>query len=176
MQREEKTEESDIKECFLECMTEEQDWLKCNSINEPPIREGGQEMMKANKNLTESISMEELSKAIKWIKNGKASGLDSIPNEMIKYLGESAQEAFLEIFNEILLNGTIPNEWKIIRVRPLHKGKGKVTNKYVTVLKKRLNDYQEEQECIGEIQNGFRKDRQFGDNIYTITQCLKLKK
>lgn len=128
-QGEEKSDEEGIKNCILEHMTTEQDRIKSKSTSDLPRGKEELEREWDETILTERISREELSKAIKCMKKGKASGLDNIPNEMIKNLGTTTQEVLLDIFNEILLRNAIPKDWKSTRVRLLHKGKGKATNK-----------------------------------------------
>jgi hypothetical protein len=67
------------------------------------------------------ISETEISQAIRTLKNGKASGLDSISNEMLK-AGQSALLPCLSIFfNNILNSGSYPLEWTMAKIIPLHK-------------------------------------------------------
>lgn len=128
--------------------------------------------------------------AINWLKKGKASGLDEIPNEFIKSLEGEAMRTLLEIFNHILRSDEIPEAWKQTRIRLLHKGKGKkfenlnsfrpiaVANSlyklYMKMLKDRLNTFLEEEVIIGEMQNGFRQGRQIGDNPFTVTIVIEI--
>ena len=59
--------------------------------------------MKKEMNITlenfESFTLEELEEAIKWLKLGKASGLDGITTEMIRQFGTKTRAWILEMVN-----------------------------------------------------------------------------
>ena len=65
----------------------------------------------ANKSLNAPISENELNKCIKKLKNGKATGLDQISNEMIKTSFPLMKEAFLKLLNLCLESGCVPSIW-----------------------------------------------------------------
>lgn len=58
----------------------------------------------------EEISMEELKKAIKKAKQGKAPGHEMITAEMLKALSEPALQELLEIMNKVMEEGEAPED------------------------------------------------------------------
>lgn len=57
------------------------------------------------------ILKEEVRSAIKQIKQGKATGLDQIPAEIIKLFDEKRMQWITDIFNSIYRTGIIPKDW-----------------------------------------------------------------
>ena len=57
-------------------------------------------------------SKEEIVKAIKTLKSGKAVGPDDIPAEALKVDVESTANMLLPLFKMILENEDIPKDWK----------------------------------------------------------------
>ena len=70
------------------------------------------------------FSEKELSIAVKSMKNGKASGLDGRPAELLKVIARSQPRFLLDILNLCLLIGIFPIRWKIARLILSSKGKG----------------------------------------------------
>jgi len=82
----------------------------------------------------------------------------------------------------------IPEDWKKTVVKMIYKGKGKdrddiasyrpvaitsvVYKLFTIILKERLEEWAEEEGKIGEMQNGFRKDRRGTDNLYILDQVV----
>ena len=67
--------------------------------------------------LNSPISEDEVKKAVKRLKNGKACGEDKILNEMIKAFSESHMGVLTKIFNIVLPSGHMPHEWVIVNGR-----------------------------------------------------------
>ena len=67
------------------------------------------------------FSINDLSGAIKDIKNNKAAGLDDILCEQIKHLGSAALQWLLDVFNECMRTNIIPKIWRKSRVIALLK-------------------------------------------------------
>ena len=70
--------------------------------------------------LNSPITEDEVSKAVKRLKNGKACGEDCILNEMIKSFYEHLH-MLTQTFNVVLLSGHIPNEWATGLIKPIYK-------------------------------------------------------
>ena len=66
------------------------------------------------------ILMEEVELAIKEMKNGKATGVDGIPIELIKCLGEGKKE-ILTLCNKIYNEGEWPEEFMETTLLPIPK-------------------------------------------------------
>ncbi|XP_051786647.1 uncharacterized protein LOC127528918 [Erpetoichthys calabaricus] len=72
------------------------------------------------------ISKEEVRTAMKRMKNGKAVGLDDIPVEAWRCLGEMAMEILTRLFNGILESERMSEEWRRSVLVPIFKNKGDV--------------------------------------------------
>lgn len=129
-----------------------------------------------------NITIEELTDAIRELKNGKSPGADKITAEMVKAMGERGTNLLLEIFKRIWIEERIPKEWEMGLIVPLFKkGDSSDCNNYrgitllSTVLKlfekiieKRLR--KEIEPTLSEAQSGFRKGRCTQDHIFTIKE------
>lgn len=73
--------------------------------------------------LDKTITLEELKKSVKDLKNGKAVAQDLIANEFIKCAPDTLLDAILNVFNSAIRHGVYP--WTSSLVTPLHK-KGSV--------------------------------------------------
>lgn len=58
-----------------------------------------------------SITADEVAKAIRQARNGKAVGPDEIPTEVVKWFGGKAVGVMTELFNLIYDTGVIPKDW-----------------------------------------------------------------
>ena len=70
------------------------------------------------------IEMDELVKAVKGLKNDKASADDAIINEYIKNSMDKMCEVYLKLFNIIFDSGKIPETWLTGNIVPIYKNKG----------------------------------------------------
>ncbi|KAK3527328.1 hypothetical protein QTP86_020250 [Hemibagrus guttatus] len=73
----------------------------------------------------DKIRKDEVRKALKRMKSGKAVGPDDIPVEVWKCLGEAAVEFLTSLFNRVLESKRMPEEWRSVLV-PIFKNKGDV--------------------------------------------------
>ncbi len=74
-----------------------------------------------NGHLDYEITLEELKKNLKRVKNGKSTGPDRISNEMIKNDGETLLVAISYTYNIIIKYGEYPAVWKKSIITPIHK-------------------------------------------------------
>ena len=58
--------------------------------------------------MTDALQKDELEAEIRTLKPKKAPGPDIVTNDMILYLGPSAKEAILALFNKSWKSGTVP--------------------------------------------------------------------
>ena len=130
---------------------------------------------------SERISVEEVEKALKKMKSGKASGVDGVGVEMLKEGGESMIEWLVRIYNVCLEEGNVPDDWKKACVVPLYKGKGErsvcsnyrgisllsvVGKVYGRVLIERVKACTESQ--LMDVQGGFRDGRGCVDQVFAL--------
>ena len=74
----------------------------------------------------ERVTMEEVAKAIKEMKLGKAAGVSEVAAEHIKASGMVGIEVIMGIANRMLDGEGIPEDWRHSVLVPLYKGKGDV--------------------------------------------------
>ena len=72
--------------------------------------------------LDREVTMSELDGIISELKNGKAIGLDSVPNEIIKLLGQESKAYVLSFVNTCIRDRTMPADLKKGRVTLIYKG------------------------------------------------------
>ena len=72
----------------------------------------------------EGISREEVVKAIKEMKIGKAAGPSEVCVEMIEASGEIGIDVMVELCQRVLDGKGMPDEWALSVVIPIFKGKG----------------------------------------------------
>ena len=75
-----------------------------------------------NEGLTQGISRNEVKLAISRMKNGKATGVDGIPVELWKRLGEEVMDMLWNRMQGIYEQEKIPTEWRDSVSIPIEKG------------------------------------------------------
>ena len=136
--------------------------------------------------INSEFKVPEISKMLSTLNNGKARGWDNIPNEALKNIPTEMIVAITKLFNLIKTTGTLPTGWNRGRVTLIHK-RGlreilgnyrpitvniSLSGLYSKVLNERLTNVVEEHNLLGEIQNGFRKDRCAADNNFILDTIL----
>ena len=71
--------------------------------------------------INQPFSLDEIKIAIKKFK--KASGVDNVLNEFIKYCHVDCLKLLVDYFNIILDTGMVPTEWCLGIIYPLYKNK-----------------------------------------------------
>lgn len=132
----------------------------------------------------QDIKKEEVERALKKMKNGKAAGPGGIPIELVKYGSDELVEKITELFNKCLINGdNIPRDWGMAYISSIHKKGCKKTcsnyrgisvtssmgRLYGRVLKERIEQYFQDMEE----QSGFRSGRSCLDNIFVLQQLVE---
>ncbi|KAK3506251.1 hypothetical protein QTP70_033602, partial [Hemibagrus guttatus] len=95
-------------------------------MNEENEREKRVEGVNSVEQKVDKIRKDEVRKALKRMKSGKAVGPDDIPVEVWKCLGEAAVEFLASLFNRILESEKMPEEWRRSVLVPIFKNKGDV--------------------------------------------------
>ncbi|KAK3510812.1 hypothetical protein QTP70_022737 [Hemibagrus guttatus] len=83
-------------------------------MNEENEREKRVEGVNSVKQKVDKIRKDEVSKALKRMKSGKAVGPDDVPVEVWKCLGEAAVEFLTSLFNRVLESEKMPEEWRMM--------------------------------------------------------------
>ncbi|KAK3550571.1 hypothetical protein QTP70_000048 [Hemibagrus guttatus] len=95
-------------------------------MNEENEREKRVEGVNSVEQKVDKIRKDEVRKALKRMKSGKAVGPDDIPVEVWKCLGEAAVEFLASLFNRVLESEKMPEEWRRCVLVPIFKNKGDV--------------------------------------------------
>ena len=69
----------------------------------------------------EELTIEDVKKAIRNLKNNKVAGTDGIHLELIKYGGNKLLNRMYELVTQIWEEERIPEEWKKTIIVPIHK-------------------------------------------------------
>lgn len=136
--------------------------------------------------VNKKFTIKEVMKSIKKLKNGKARGVDGIPNEFLKNAGYKFWNLLTLLYNKVKESGTFPPGWNSGRVSLIHK-KGmrellanyrpltviiSLSGLYSRILNERLTAVVETHSLLGEIQCGFRKTRMASDNAFVLSTVL----
>ena len=76
----------------------------------------------------EKVSREEVVKAMKEMKRGKAAGPSEVSVELIEASGEIGIEVMMELCQRVLDGKGMPDDWALSVVIPIFKGKGDATS------------------------------------------------
>ena len=104
------------------------------------------------------------------LKSGKASGMHMIPNSIIKILKDIISNSLANTFNESLSQQIFPDDFKVARVTPIHKGGERddvgnhrpisilstVARVFEKLIYAQLYDYLMQNNILGDKQWGFR--------------------
>ena len=65
------------------------------------------------------INVQKVIKLLKAIDVSKATGLDKIPNRLLKIAADVVAHSLTGIFNQLLVTGIFPSDWKMAKVSPI---------------------------------------------------------
>ncbi len=149
------------------------------------------EMSHSNQNhLDYEISIAEIKRHIRKLKNKKSPGLDLISNEMLKYGIELLAASLQKLFNFILTHGLYPDSWKKGMIINLFKSGCKtdpgnyrgitltscIGKLFNSILNNRLINYLDRHKLLSKFQAGFRQDHRTTDNVFILNEIMKYSK
>ena len=137
--------------------------------------------------LDKLFTQKEVEECIDKLKNNKASGNDSISNEMLKSMKKIVSSLIAELFNKIKLTEYYPELWEVGTITPLHKTddignpdnyRGITLNSclsklFTKIMNDRLDKYIEDNNLIDYNQIGFRKDFRASDHVFVIKTLIE---
>ena len=107
-----------------------------NIITIHSVREGDRDRVKIEgggglgeredieRSLLRDVTWEEVRGSVRGLKNGKAMGIDNVPNEFLKKGGPTLWSLLAKAFNMAIREERILNIWREGQVLLLHKGDG----------------------------------------------------
>lgn len=140
-----------------------------------------------NDYINRNITNEEVRQIALKAKNGKATGMDNIPYEVLKF--ENVISTLTHLYQLCFDSGRVPSEWNLAIICPILKSKASdvrlpanyrgvsllstISKLYTCLLNSRLSTFLESNSTLTDEQNGFRKDRSCLDQIYNLTTIVK---
>lgn len=135
----------------------------------------------------ETITKEDMDKAIKRLKKKKASGEDGTRNEAWIYASQEVKDRLLEIIQKVAKGQGFPEGWRRGVISPLYKkGPRDVMQNYrgiillntsykiyALILEEKLRQETNEKNILPETQAGFRKKRSGIDNIFILNTAIE---
>ena len=136
-----------------------------------------------------NLNIVEIQQAISKSKNGKAVGIDRIPNEILKL--DSVIEVLHRLFQLVFDCGKIPSDWRNAIILPIPKDAKKdqriplhyrgisllscISKIYTSVLNKRIAEFSSmpDVDIMSDEQNGFRSKRSCNDHLYSVTSIIR---
>ena len=136
--------------------------------------------------LNENISMVDIDKAIKDLKNGKSGGVDLLINELFIHGKGILLPYLFELFNFVLDSGVFPEDWSDGLLIPLHKKGDRSTpdnyrgitllsvlgKLFTRVINNRLENWANDYNIYIEAQYGFRKGRSTVDCMFILHNVI----
>ena len=136
--------------------------------------------------INRDISYDEIENLVLKLKNKKASGIDCIQNEILKE--KDVILILWHLFRNCFNYSVVPSVWLKGIISPIPKGNKDpyvplnyrgisllscVSKLYSAFLNKRIVEYCNILELFPDEQNGFRKDRNCEDHIFTFTSLIQ---
>ena len=146
------------------------------------VEKWNQDRQEGGGELDNIITEEEVKKAIKKIRRGKAAGVDGVVNEILKYAGEEMSRSLWLLFNTMFDEEKIPIDWARGLIVPIFKDGDKhvaenyrgitllsvVGKLYTVILNSRLSEWCEKNGVLVDEQAGFREARSTTDQIFIL--------
>lgn len=130
------------------------------------------------------FTVEELIQAASRLKKGKSPGPDDIPPEIAKAFILTNKEECLDMFNDYLINGVFPQEWKVAKLVLIPKDQKGSSNKKKfrpicmlsflgKVFERMLHQRISQEVTLSDSQFGFRKGLSTNDAIERVKTKIK---
>jgi hypothetical protein len=142
-----------------------------------------------NSDLDYYFTEDEVQKVATHLRNGKSSGIDQVINEFIKFCPPVMISLIVQFLNLILDTGIIPENWTIGIIIPIYKKKGSMDDPdnyrgitllscigklFTALINKRLYQFLEVNNLLGEEQAGFREGYSTLDHIFVLNSLIEM--
>ena len=122
-----------------------------------------------------NIHWENIKSVLESLRSGKACGIDEIPNEFLKYVGNILLNSLLDLFTKITDFEKIPEDWPKGIIKPIHKGGSmydldnyrgitltlNVYKVYAKIIEQSVMNFMEDIAILGEVRGAFRRDKRY---------------
>ncbi|XP_037803562.1 uncharacterized protein LOC119597969 [Penaeus monodon] len=150
-------------------------------MNEENPREAREEEQVGNPGEVEAITEDEVRRALRKMKDGKAVGPDNLPIEAWKCLGEEGVTFLCSMLNKIFDEEKIPESWRKSILVPIYKNKGdimacgnyrgiKLMSHSMTLFERMIEHRLRGVVNISEEQFGFMEGKSTTDAIFALRQ------
>ena len=150
------------------------------------VKRWAQERTEGSGDLDGEIAMEEVDKAIKLLRRGKAAGLDGAVNEILKYAGPEMTRSLWILFRTLFEREQVPQDWTRGLIVPIYKDGDKhivdnyrgitllsvVGKLYTVILNTRLSQWCERNQILVDEQAGFRQARSTSDQLFILREAV----
>lgn len=143
-----------------------------------------------NSIFNQMIHIDEVIKCILSSKSGKSSGIDEIPNELLK--NDAAIAMLHSLYNRCFITGKIPDDWSKGIICPIPKSSTSDSRDplsyrgitlaptmykiYCNILNNRITKWCCDEHVIKDEQNGFVKGRSTIDHVQALTNVIETRK
>ena len=140
-----------------------------------------------NPELNRPLSFDEIEYVVNKLKQNKATGLDNIPNEVLK--NHDVMQMLYNLFRKCFEFGIIPSVWLKAIITPIPKSSSKdpyiplnyrgisllscVCKVFSGIINRRVMNYCELADLLVDEQNGFRKNRSCIDHVFTLSSIIR---
>ena len=132
------------------------------------------------------IEKDEVDRAIRRLKNHKATYLDSIPNEAITILNRAQPNLLTHLFNVVFLSGYFPVEWSKAYLTPLYKRgdrldpanyRGIAISSFLgktfnSVMNNRMENVMADWGIQNDLQIGFERGHSIADHLFVLSTLI----
>ncbi|KAM7284231.1 uncharacterized protein ISCGN_001328 [Ixodes scapularis] len=138
------------------------------------------------------IGVGDVAEALRHLKPSQGAGPDGVHPMLLKACSERLSTVLARLFANFLQAGSVPSQWKLARVTPVHKGNGSPTSSVASyrpisstsvvcrtmerILNKRLLEHLEQYGLLSPCQYGFRPGRScelaLAETVHTLSSHL----
>ncbi|VDI30743.1 Hypothetical predicted protein [Mytilus galloprovincialis] len=137
--------------------------------------------------LNGDITLEEIETVIKSAKNGKSTGIDQIPYEVLKF--PNVFQVIRSLFQVMFDTSCVPSIWGKAVIFPILKNPSSdhriplnyrgisllscISKLYSAFINNRLSTYLDENEVLADEQNGLRRHRSCEDHVFSLSSVIR---
>lgn len=181
---------NDTKKVLSHWQNEYQKLFSFDGHTAPPLSENNVHISEELPGLNHDIEFEEVKKVIIKAKNGKAMGIDNLPNEIFKNV--NSMKLLLCFFKRIFQFEKTPTIWSVGIIKPIPKTSlvdprvplqyrgitllSTLYKLFASVLNNRISQVCETHGLYADEQNGFRPGRACIDHIFVTTSIIRNRK